>query len=102
MGCVDGLALSAVCGGRVGELDMLIDVPGRQGPVTPAAGDVDREVGIESGDDPGVPVGDVKLAVVAAGGDWVADAEDPAVRVPTRCKPPVEEEWRASWMVELS
>lgn len=79
VGCVDRLALRSVCGGRVGELDMLIDILGRQGPVTAPACDVDREVGIESGDDPGVPVGDVELAVVAAGADGIADPEDPAV-----------------------
>src|SRR5690606_16714294 len=46
VGSVDRLPLSSVCGGRVGELDMLVDVPGRQGPVTAPAGDVDREIGL--------------------------------------------------------
>ena len=72
---VDGLALGAVDGGGVGELDMLAHVRRGQGPVPGPAGDGEAAVGADAGDGPGVAVGDVEVAVVAAGRDPVADPD---------------------------
>ena len=72
---VDGLALGSVGGGGVGELDVLADVVGGQRALAGAAGDVQAAVGADAGHGPGVAVGDAEVAVVASGGDPVAEAD---------------------------
>ena len=75
VGVVDGLALGAVDGGGVGELDVLAHVAGGQGPLARASVHPKATVAIGAGDRPGVAVGHVQVAVVAAGGDPVPDAD---------------------------
>ena len=76
----DGLALGAVGGGGVGELDVLADVVrGQRAPARPRRRPSSAAVVCDAGDGPGVAVGDAEVAVVASGGDPVADA-DPLTR----------------------
>ena len=72
---VDGLALGAVGGAGVGELDVLVDILSREDAAAVAVGHVEAPVRVDRGDPPGFAVGDVEVAVVAAGGDPVADAD---------------------------
>ena len=72
---VDGLALGAVDGGGVGELDVLADVVRGQGPCATAAADDESAVVVGAGHCPAVAVGHAEVAVVASGCDLVADAE---------------------------
>ena len=75
VGVSDGVALGAVDGGGVGQLDVGAGVLGREG--ARSASTVDREVpgAVDAGDRPLVTVGDAEVAVVAAGADPVADAD---------------------------
>src|SRR4051812_27596708 len=92
MGLIDGLALGAVGGGGVGELDVFAGVAGGDGalasPLTTTftrtlkvvAPEAQGAVSVDGGDGPGVAVGDVEVAVVQPGGYQVADPE-PFARV---------------------
>ena len=71
----DSLALSAVGGGGERELDMLVDVLGRERALPGTANDVQAAVVADPGHGPGVTVGDSKVAVVASGGDPVAQTD---------------------------
>ena len=97
MRSLDSLALGAVGGDGVGKLDMFggrmrqgrcnqpvtrpLTTPVTTPVTTPLTGrvlgvaaEVEGAVGIDGGDGQGVAVGDAEVAVVAAGGDQVADA----------------------------
>ena len=82
-GVVDGVGLVAVLGGGVAEPDVLVGVVGgqRDGAVSPFTGHGQRTVGADRRDGPGFPVADRLAcrgdegAVVAAGGDDVADVD---------------------------
>ncbi len=75
VGGADGLALGSVSGGGEGELDVLADVPGRQRALARAPSDQDAAVVADPGHGPGVAVGHPEVAVVAAGGDSVAETD---------------------------
>ena len=72
-----GLALGAVDGGRVGQLDVLACVTGREGAQLGGASAPEGEaaVGADVGDGPGVAVAHAEVAVVAPGRDPVPDPE---------------------------
>jgi hypothetical protein len=72
-----GLALGAVDGGGVGQLDLLAHVRGWEGARTAATVALDghRAGRVEGGDGPGVAVGDPQFAIVASGRDPVTDAQ---------------------------
>lgn len=72
---IDGVALSAVHGGGVGELDVFGDVGPGEFPVTGAPEDEQAAVVTDAGDDPGVAVGDSEVAIVTTGGDAVTEAD---------------------------
>ena len=72
---VDGLALGAVDGGGVGELDVLARRTSAGRVRSPRARDAEACRRVDAGDGPGVAVGDPEVAVVAAGGDPVADPD---------------------------
>jgi hypothetical protein len=71
-----GVALRAVAGDRVAELDVSADVVGGQLPPAPS-GSVDGEPtgGMHPGDGPHLPVRDAEVVVVAAGHDHIPGAE---------------------------
>ena len=71
-----GVALRAVAGDRVAELDVSADVVGGQLPPAPP-GVVDGEpaVAMHPGDGPRLAVGDAEVVVVAAGHDHIPGAE---------------------------
>ena len=82
----DGVALDAVDGGGVGELDVLARVVGGQRTaVRASAACVTSQlaVAVDAGDGPGVAVGDAEVAVVAAGRDPVPDTDPLAGAVVT-------------------
>ena len=75
---VDGLALGAVDGGGVGELDEPCRVVGRDRRVATAPGRVvEQEAAVvaDAGDGPGLPVRDLEVGVVAAGRDPVSEPD---------------------------
>src|SRR5699024_5713351 len=61
--------------GGEGELDVLADVFAGQGASAGAAGDEQAAVRADPGHSPGVAVGDCEVAVVASGGDSVAEPD---------------------------
>ena len=72
----DGVALDAVRGGGVGELNMAPHVVRGQYPLPGvAAGDRQPAVPVDPCDGPGVPVGDIEVAVVAPRRDPVTDTD---------------------------
>ena len=75
VGGADGLSLCSVGGRGEGELDVLVDVLGGQGASARAAGDEQAAVIADPGHGPGVAVGDCEVAVVASGGDPVAETD---------------------------
>ncbi len=83
MAVVDGVGLVAVFGGGVAESDVFAGVVGgqRDGAVSLFAAHGQRTVGVDGGDGPGFAVADRftgrgdQCAVVAAGGDDVADVD---------------------------
>ncbi len=78
--CAGGGALRAVRGCGVGEFDMSADVAGGQDSLTfGPARDGQPPVALDAGDGPGVAVGHVQVAVVAACRDLIPDP-DPLTR----------------------
>lgn len=75
VGNVDGLALGSVRSGGERELDVLADVRGGQRTLAGTAGDEHAAVLADPGHGPRVTVGDCQVAVVASGGDPVAEAD---------------------------
>jgi len=75
VGPVDGVALGAVHGRGVGELDVLVDVPRGQLASAGSSNDEEAAVVSHSGDRPGVSVRDPEIAIVATGGDAVAEPD---------------------------
>ena len=75
VGAVDGLALGAVDGGGVGELDEPCRVLGRDHSVTTAAVQGEAAVVADAGHGPGLSVRDLEVGVVAAGRDPVAEPD---------------------------
>ncbi len=71
-----GVALRAVAGDRVAELDLSADVVGGQlPPATPGAVNGQPTVAMHPGDGPHLPVRDAEAVVVAAGHDHIPGAE---------------------------
>lgn len=68
-------SLGAVHGAGVAELDVVAHVRGGQGPLPAAPGDDQGAVLVVAGHGPGVVVGDVVVAVVAAGRDLTPDPD---------------------------
>ena len=76
VGGLGGVALGAVAGGGVTELDVLADVVGGQLATAPVAVvDGEPAVAVHPGDGPGLPVGHAEGGVVAAGHDQVPGAD---------------------------
>src|SRR6266545_281181 len=75
MGAVDGVALRAVHGGRVGELDVLGDVFGWDAPLAAVPTEDQAAVVADLGHRPGLAVCDLDVGVVSSGGDPVADTQ---------------------------
>ncbi len=61
-----GVALGAVDGGGVGELDVPPGVGGVDHPISASVGEVEAALGFDEGNGPGVTVGDPELVVVAS------------------------------------
>ena len=86
-GSVDGAALGGVAGLGVGQLDVVLDVVGGEADGAGSSVDGEVAVAVDGVDGPLVAVADheaavgVELAVVAAGGDLVADVEPVAAGV---------------------
>ena len=78
---VGGLALGAVGGACVGELDVESRRRGTAGCACEPLRTSRPSVAVDTGDGPGVAVGDLEIGVVASGGDPVADGIAP----PRRC-----------------
>src|SRR5262249_44800589 len=71
-----GGSLRAVCGGGVGEFDVLAHVLGGECAASPVgAGEGERAVAAYAGDGPGITIGDVEGVVVAPGRDQVAGTD---------------------------
>ena len=71
----DCLALGAVDGACVAQLEVAVDVLGREASVPGTAGHAETVVAVDAGHGPRLAVGDIELAVIAPCGDAVADSD---------------------------